>query len=1379
MIRYLLFSLCMMLGAHSFSQNWNNKIWYFGSRGGINFNTNPATAIGNSAMGQSEGTSTMCDVNGNILFYTNGINVWNRNHQVMPNGSNLHGHPSATQSALILKLPGSDHIYYIFTVSAYESSQIQPSAFTIVDLTLNGGLGDVTVKNYPLHMRVTEKLTATLKANGTDYWIITKEAGTDAFYVYSFSAATQVDAVPVISHAGNVTNSGDYVGYARVSPNGSKLALANWSNVPSQLFDFDNNTGRITNPIELPHPYPTYGVEFSPDNSKLYIMQQRNGVLRQYDLLAGSATAIQNSVTQIASLDSPMRGAAIMLGPDDKIYICEEGKSYVSVVNQPNLSGAACGYVFNALPLTTGTGCAFGLTNNLYYVDHATGCPQQVYSSHNVFICPGQTYQMQSGLIVNTPGTYQDTLRNAAHCDSIITIINLQFVHLNAFNVVAHSCSNNPYILPSGTIPTATGIYDDTTRSVAGCDSIIVHLDLTYFETTVRYDTFSVFVCSNTLPYHLPSGTIVTHWGTYNDTIRNVNGCDSVVSTVTVGVSAFVSYSSTTAQLCPGGTYTLPNGTVVSVPGTYFTDTVRTVGTGCDSIIHFIQLRLLVASYRDVYIRTCANQPYQLPSGTIVTGPGNFSDTLRSRGGCDSIITRYHLSILLVTHLPNLPAQICSGQSYHLPSGTVVNTAGVYIDTVRAVGGCDSVIRTITLTVVPASLVNTAAQICSGQSYHLPSGHNVNTTGVYSDTLRSVSGCDSIITTVTLSVIPGSYINTAAQICSGQTYTLSSGTVVNTAGTYYVDTIRSVTGCDSIIHTVTLSVFPVSHVNTTAQICSGQVYHLPSGAIVNTTGIYADTTRSVNTCDSIITIVNLSVVTTNILNTAAQICSGQTYTLPSGTIINTAGVYTDTLRSVIGCDSVITTTTLSVVPGSYVNTNVLICSGQTYTLPSGTIVNTAGIYYTDTLRSIAGCDSIIHSTTLSVFPVSHANATGNICAGQTYILPSGTIINAAGFYSDTIRSVNNCDSIITSVNLSVLIASHVNTAVQVCSNQTYTLPSGTVVSTAGVYIDTLRSIGGCDSVITNTTLSVFPVNHVSNAIQICSGQTYTLPSGTIVSITGVYIDTLRSVVGCDSIITSTNLSVITTSVINTSTQICSNQTYALPSGTIVSTAGNYIDTVRSAIGCDSIITHLTLSVFPVQFLNTEVHICSNETYHLPSGTIVHTAGTYIDTLRSIGSCDSIINTIHLFINDVSSTNITDSIFAGQTYTLPSGAVVSAAGVYESVLVNSVGCDSVITTTLKLKQKIIECITLKNAFTPNGDGVNDYWILYRYNCFKRLEVNVYNRYGSIVYHSDNYKNDWNGKFKNQELPDGTYYYIIKVISFDGKEHLFKDNVTILR
>ena len=121
--------------------------------------------------------------------------------------------------------------------------------------------------------------------------------------------------------------------------------------------------------------------------------------------------------------------------------------------------------------------------------------------------------------------------------------------------------------------------------------------------------------------------------------------------------------------------------------------------------------------------------------------------------------------------------------------------------------------------------------------------------------------------------------------------------------------------------------------------------------------------------------------------------------------------------------------------------------------------------------------------------------------------------------------------------------------------------------------------------------------------------------------------------------------------------------------------------------------------------------------------------------------------------------------------------VSSEGIYW-VNVSLDGCKNADTIFVKY----IDCncrLSIPNAITPNGDAVNDKWIMGNLSCFQKVDVSVYNRYGSIVYKKENYQNDWEGTFKSKTLPDGTYYYIIKVLGTGKKTQLIKGNLTILR
>jgi hypothetical protein len=173
-------------------------------------------------------------------------------------------------------------------------------------------------------------------------------------------------------------------------------------------------------------------------------------------------------------------------------------------------------------------------------------------------------------------------------------------------------------------------------------------------------------------------------------------------------------------------------------------------------------------------------------------------------------------------------------------------------------------------------------------------------------------------------------------------------------------------------------------------------------------------------------------------------------------------------------------------------TNPVICAGQTYALPWGTVATTTGIYR-DTLFYTTGCDSIRRIVNLTVQAPLSQVFNPIICEGQTYALPWGTIVNAAGMYRDTLHYTTGCDSIRRTVNLAVQVPASGTTSHIICAGQTYTLPWGVIVSTTGIYRDTLHYTTGCDSIRRTVNLAVqIPETVVINPV-ICQGQTYTLP----------------------------------------------------------------------------------------------------------------------------------------------------------------------------------------------------------------------------------------------------------------------------------------------
>ena len=204
--KYFLFFL-ILIGSTTYSQNENTK-WYFGNQAGLDFMTNPPTALNNGSLNTNEGCASIADANGNLLFYTDGVTIWNKNHAVMANGTGLAGNPSSTQSGIIVKQPGNPNIYYVFT-----QWPINGLKYSIVDMNLAAGLGSVTISNISLSASTTEKLTAVKHCNGIDTWVITHMNGSNQFLAFLVTSAG-VNPIAVISPIGTIHTG--QIGYMKV-----------------------------------------------------------------------------------------------------------------------------------------------------------------------------------------------------------------------------------------------------------------------------------------------------------------------------------------------------------------------------------------------------------------------------------------------------------------------------------------------------------------------------------------------------------------------------------------------------------------------------------------------------------------------------------------------------------------------------------------------------------------------------------------------------------------------------------------------------------------------------------------------------------------------------------------------------------------------------------------------------------------------------------------------------------------------------------------------------------------------------------------------------------------------------------------------------------
>jgi gliding motility-associated-like protein len=521
-------------------------------------------------------------------------------------------------------------------------------------------------------------------------------------------------------------------------------------------------------------------------------------------------------------------------------------------------------------------------------------------------------------------------------------------------------------------------------------------------------------------------------------------------------------------------------------------------------------------------------------------------------------------------------------------------------------------------------------------------------------------------------------------------------------------------------------------------------------------------------------------VTSTMIN--ETICEGESYTLPWGIDVTSSGTYRDTLRYNTGCDSLRQTVNLTVQTKSTQTLSPIICEGENYTLPWGTIVNAAGIYR-DTLEYTTGCDSLIRIINLTVHTPSSETLNASICSGQTYTLPWGAIVNATGVYRDTLHYTSGCDSLRRTVNLNVQELSVETLNPVICTGANYTLPWGTVVNASGVYRDTLRYVSGCDSVRRTVNLSVQNYSETNTSITICSGQTYALPWGAIANATGVYRDTLRYASGCDSLRRTVNLVVQPLTVLSFTPEICSGMNYTLPWGVTVTAAGTYSDTSRYATGCDSIIRHVNLRVTSPAPLSTTASICSDQVYTLPWGLVTNTPGLYQDTVRSVSGCDSIVRIIQLIVNaaplvSVSKSNDIDCMIGISRLTASGGSKylwAPAGSLNNANIANPVAAPSgdtwyrvsVTTDQGCVKQDSVEvkvitgntinAYPVPNAFTPNNDGKNDCFGFQNWGFMNDYKLTIFNRWGQVVFRSNNPFDCWDGKMKGIEQPAGIYIF----------------------
>ena len=885
-----------------------------------------------------------------------------------------------------------------------------------------------------------------------------------------------------------------------------------------------------------------------------------------------------------------------------------------------------------------------------------------------------------------------------------------------------------------------------------------------------------------------------------------------------------------------------------------FVDTLITP-YGCDSSL---SLKLTVLpQYRDTTVATtCDNVPYAFADSTYMTA-GTFVKTYTSTGGCDSTQT------LILSVNPTLATAIdttiCAGESFTVGS-EVFTTSGSYVRTIPASTGCDSVVS-LSLAVDVRDTTRISSHVCANEVYHFGK-QRLTDAGVYYRTLRNRYDCDSTVE-LTLRVAPRYDTEIRVELCDGEIYR-NGGYNFAAAGRWPMQ-FYTADGCDS---TVYVTLVYRKHVTTrlAQTICRGDFVQVVDTAFA-TAGTFTRMTTNRFGCDSTV-ILDLTIVDPTRTVFAQQICEGEVFRAAGRSFVRTT-LDSFVLADRFGCDSTVVVD-LEVLPARHVDTTVVLCFGESLT--SGGVTYTESGSYVTTLPDVNGCDST-WSLELTVLPQATEQVEVTVCAGDTAVV-NRMDYSEAGTFTQSLTSVSGCDSTLTLVVV-LLDTARTELTASICAGESY-LFAGRRLNTAGTYEQELQTSTGCDSTVV-LTLSVRPVFAIRLDTTVCRGELVSFGSRTL-AVPGLYVDSLRSVDGCDSVV-ELSLQHFAPLATADTVHLCEGDGREID-GVWRNDTGRYPTTYAGQNGCDSV--HTTyLVVHPNVTRYDTARICHSDSVVL-GDRVLRESGTYVAELVTALGCDSTV-ILELIVTDgvllaaddaeicsgsavtlqargyngpvtwspaegLSCTNCPNPLArptTTTTYTVSaldcSGTVITATSrvrvrqpvdvaivskkklrlgesttlravasdpqanlqwregskvlcdacdeievrplvttVYEVQATTGQGCDDTERLTLIVEDACsFADIEIPNIITPNNDGANDLLEI-RYAGLKDIVLlRIYNRWGEMVYETRDIDVFWDGTHRGIPLNPGVFMYYLEGHCLNEEPFTEEGNVTLIR
>lgn len=348
------------LSSSLYAQTGNN--WAFGYHGGLNFDTEPPSVILTKIQNNkyytswkeepAHGASSISDCSGELLFYMSGCHIYNRKHEVMPNGDmdSCKVNNNHQYNTLIFPAPGDSNKYY----AIHSYSHFTNVYYTIVDMSLDSGYGDVISKERIIHnYSATDQFNVTPHYNGKDLWFVLMDyidsISRTAFY--AFKVDKNGFNKPVMSYFFKKYH--DRGSQLKFAHNGNEIFAGSLFSKPIlNRFTFNNANGKVYKPEAILDidSFQTTDIEISPDNSKIYAFVNTSGFTK------GKLYQIENIAknpdkTAVIIGKYPVTHA-LQLAPNNKIYTAPFGVSYLGVIDQPNRKGKACNFIDSAIDIS-------------------------------------------------------------------------------------------------------------------------------------------------------------------------------------------------------------------------------------------------------------------------------------------------------------------------------------------------------------------------------------------------------------------------------------------------------------------------------------------------------------------------------------------------------------------------------------------------------------------------------------------------------------------------------------------------------------------------------------------------------------------------------------------------------------------------------------------------------------------------------------------------------------------------------------------------------------------------------------------------------------------------------------------------------------------